>query len=530
MPGLGLGLTPVAVHKTALVPVHWQEKCMLTWREMFALAVSTPTTWCSMMVVTGKAGGTPRRTVDLQPQNRCSVRQTHHVPSPFHLADHVPQGTKKTVTDAWNRYHSVAIREEYRHFTTCITPWGRYRYKVTPQGFLASGDAYTQRFDDIIADFQNKVKCVDEICMWANSSSKFQACTWFDICVRNSITLNPKKFQFVQDVDFAGPTITSTNKRPSAKFLDATRNFPTPTDITVARAMFGLINQGTLTFALTQQMKPFRALLKPSTPFIWTDELDKVFHQSKEITIEKMKDGVRLFDLDRPTCLPTDWSVDGIGFCMMQKYCQCVLKTPACYNDGWKLCLVGSRFTHPTESRKNLGPNAASRHPNGQPSRLPLPGEPPELLIDHLNTMVSRQDNLASLKSVSTVVTWDMVREATASNATLLNLIHHLETGFPDDIRELSAALRPFLRYAASLFVVDDVVLLGQRIIIPPVLRTSILNAFHAVHQSVSAMRARAMDSVYWPDITVDIARVRDQFATSIRYYTPRLPFPNNLQ
>ncbi|CAC5380508.1 unnamed protein product [Mytilus coruscus] len=51
------------------------------------------------------------------------------------------------------------------------------------------------------------------------------------------------------------------------------------------------------------------------------------------------------------TCLATDCSVDGIGFFLMQKYCQCSSKTHTCCNDGWKLCLVGSRFTHPAESR-----------------------------------------------------------------------------------------------------------------------------------------------------------------------------------
>jgi hypothetical protein len=610
--------TPTAIHKPALVPVHWQDKVYADLERDVRIGVlervspNTPTKWCSRMVVTGKADGTPRRTVDLQPLNRCSVRQTHHVPSPFHLADRVPQGTKKTVTDAWNGYHSVPIREEDRHYTTFITPWGRYRYKVAPQGFLASGDAYNQRFDAIIADFMNKVKCVDDTCMWANSieTAFFQACEWFDLCVRNGITLNPKKFQFAQDVvDFAGLTITLTNIRPSAKFLDAIRDFPTPTDITGARAWFGLINQGAYAFAMAQQMKPFRSLLKPSTPFVWTDELDKVFLQSKKIIIEEMKEGVRLFDPDRTTCLATDWSVDGIGFFMMQKYCNCVPKTPACCSDGWKLCLVGSRFTHPAESRyapiegealavvyalhqtryyvlgckdlivatdhkpllqilndrcltditnrrllnlkektlgyrftivhvpgkKNLGPDAASRHPASQPIRLSLPGEPLEL--DHPSTTtLPRHDTLSSLyqrskdddtardisivatasnvlKSISTVVTWDMVREATASDETFLDLIHHLETGFPDDARELPAALRPYHRYAASLCVVDGVVLLGHRIVIPPALRMPILNALHAAHQGVSVMRARAMDSVYWPDYTVDISRVRDQCA-----------------
>lgn len=93
--------TPVAVHKPALVPIHWQDKVYADLERDVRIGVleqvsqNTPTTWCSRMVVTSKADGTPRRTVDLQPQNRHSVRQTHHVPSPFHLADRVPQGMKK---------------------------------------------------------------------------------------------------------------------------------------------------------------------------------------------------------------------------------------------------------------------------------------------------------------------------------------------------------------------------------------------------------------------------------------------------
>ncbi len=37
-------------------------------------------------------------------------------------------------------------------------------------------------------------------------------------------------------------------------------------------------------------------------------ELDALFKQSKEIIISEMKEGVRLFDTSRPTCLATDWS------------------------------------------------------------------------------------------------------------------------------------------------------------------------------------------------------------------------------
>ena len=116
--------TPVAVHKPALVSIHWQDQLYSDLERDFRIGVlervnqNTCITGCSRMVVTSKANGTPKRTVDLQPLYRHSVRQAHHVPSPFHLADRVQQGMKNTVADAWNGYHSVSIREEDRHITT----------------------------------------------------------------------------------------------------------------------------------------------------------------------------------------------------------------------------------------------------------------------------------------------------------------------------------------------------------------------------------------------------------------------------
>ena len=71
--------TPTAVHKPAIVPIHWQNKEDLERDVRIGVLErvdpNTSTTWCSRMVVTCKADGTLRRTVDLQPQNRHSVRQ-----------------------------------------------------------------------------------------------------------------------------------------------------------------------------------------------------------------------------------------------------------------------------------------------------------------------------------------------------------------------------------------------------------------------------------------------------------------------
>ena len=102
---------------------------------------------------------------------------------------------------------------------------------------------------------------------------------------------------------------------------------------------------------MTETMAPFRALLKPSTPFYWDDALQKLFNNAKTEIVEQIQNGVRMFEKSRVTCLATDWSKTGIGYFLSQKHCQCSDITPTCCPDGWKLILAGSRFTKPEESR-----------------------------------------------------------------------------------------------------------------------------------------------------------------------------------
>ena len=238
-------VTPRAVHKPVPVPLHWHEEvkqqlesdCRLGVIER--VPVGTPVTWCSPMVVVPKHDGSPRRTVDMQALNDASVHQTHHTESPFHLASRVPHNTKKTVLDAWNGYHSVALRPEDSHYTTFITPWGRFRYLAAPMGYLAAGDAYTHRYDKVIAEVKDVLKCVDDALLHDVDLEKnfWKTCSYISLCGKNRITFNPKKFQFGQDeVRFAGFEITKSHMRPQREYLQAILDFPKPTDITGVRS------------------------------------------------------------------------------------------------------------------------------------------------------------------------------------------------------------------------------------------------------------------------------------------------------
>ena len=351
---------PVAHHNPIPVPLHWQEEVKAGLDQDVSLGVlepvpvGEPVTWCHRMVVCAKKNGKPRRTVDFQALNLHATRETHHTQSPFHQARSIPSNTKKTVFDCWNGYHSVPLHEDDRHLTTFITPWGRYRYKTAPQGYIASGDGYSRRFDEIVSHVPNKTKCIDDTLLWADNldQSFFQAVDWLNLCGHNGIILNPDKFVFGADtVEFAGFEITPSCVRPCKQYLDAIRNFPIPANITDVRSWFGLINQVSYAFAATERMLPFRQLLQPGTPFQWTDELHTLFEESKSVIISEIEEGVRIFDKSKPTCLATDWSKSRIGFWLFQKHCQCPSPEPFCCRTGWKITLVGSRFTHAAESR-----------------------------------------------------------------------------------------------------------------------------------------------------------------------------------
>ena len=351
---------PVAHHKPTPVPVHWQQDVYAGLDQDVQLGViepvpvGTPVTWCHKMVVIPKKSGKPRRTVDLQALNKYAVRETHHTESPFHQARAVPPNTVKTVSDAWNGYHAILLHEDDRHMTTFITPRGRFRYRVAPQGYIASGDGYTRRFDEIITDVPRKTKCVDDTLMWDGSIEEafFHTVDWLDLCGRNGVSLNPTKFVFAKEtVEFAGFEITSNSVRPAPRFLQSIRDFPTPKNVTDIRSWFGLVNQVSYAFAAAQRMQPFRDLLKPGNVFEWNDHMDSLFNESKAIILEEIREGVEIYDKTRPTCLATDWSKEGLGSWLLQKHCNCEPIKPLCCKTGWKVTLVGSRFTSSAESR-----------------------------------------------------------------------------------------------------------------------------------------------------------------------------------
>ena len=355
------GVNHPAVYTPIPVAFHWKKKVKADLDRDVRLGIiekvpqGEVSEWCSRMVITRKANGKPRRTIDFQELNRSTLREIHHTPSPINLVAQIPAGKIKTVMDAWNGYHSLMLDEESRELTTFITEWGRYRYLRGPQGFHGTGDAYTRRFDDITSGEERYLRCVDDGLLWDDS---IEDAFWhtFDhvkLCADNGIVFNPEKFRFGREtIEFAGFEVTKDGYRPANHIIDDIKNFPVPRSTTDVRSWFGLVQHVAYSFSETSVMEPLRDLQSKKKPFYWDDNLTAAFQKSKEEIVRLICEGVKAYDLSKHTCLATDWCKEGVGFSLMQKHCKCSgLPDPNCGKGHWRLVYAGSKRTNGSQKR-----------------------------------------------------------------------------------------------------------------------------------------------------------------------------------
>ena len=386
---------PIAVHRPAVIPLHWKEAVQEGLLRDVRLGViervplNTPVKWQSRMHITPKHSGEPRRTVDYQAINSVSPRQTHHTPTPWHLVSSIPEGMHKSCFDAFHGYHSLKLASEQdKDATTFITEWGRFRYKTCPQGFLSAGDAYTDRMDRLLQGMERQRRCVDDTLLYDKTieESFYRACEFLDICGNNGVTLNPKKFKFAEEeVEYLGFNVTKSGVKPTKSFMDSIMNFPTPTNLTDVRSWYGAIAQVSYAFASSPVMIPFRHLLSSKASFSWSPELEVAFMASKQEVVRQCEMGVRTFDPSLPTAMATDWCKTGMGFWLTQKRCNCTTVRPGCCTTGWQTVYVGSRFCSSAETRYHpICGEAAAAAWGVEKCRFFLLGNPNFLLcLDH---------------------------------------------------------------------------------------------------------------------------------------------------
>ena len=155
--------------------------------------------------------------------------------------------------------------------------------------------------------------------------------------------------------------------------------------------------------------------------------------------------------------------------------------------------------------KSNFFSDAVSRKPNkyAEIASLGLMGEEDLLEESYVTAIADDVDRFVA-------VTWERVREESLVDPEITALVQIIRKGFPATKKEMPSGTAEFWDVRDELLVSDGVALYMDRVVIPQRLRTKVISNLHSAHQGTSGMCARARSIVYWPGISRDIEKARD--------------------
>ena len=97
---------------------------------------------------------------------------------------------------------------------------------------------------------------------------------------------------------------------------------------------------------------------------------------------------------------------------------------------------------------------------------------------------------------------WDKIAKYTKEDPILSDVCHALEFGW-DSARAQS--LKPYYHFRAEIAEVDGVLMKGNKIIVPDLLKEEMLSKIHEGHMAIVKCQERARRVLYWPGISKDV-------------------------
>uniref|UniRef100_A0A803KB09 Gypsy retrotransposon integrase-like protein 1 n=1 Tax=Xenopus tropicalis TaxID=8364 RepID=A0A803KB09_XENTR len=549
---------PPVIHGCRKIPYAIMDKFKQTLTELketgVVSLVTVPTPWVNSLVITEKKNGNLRVCLDPRDLNKAIKRQHYSISTPEDVRSKLNGKKFFTILDEKDGYWQVVLDEKSSLLCTFNTPWGRYKFNRLPFGIKSASEVFQQKNSEAFGDIEGTHIIADDMIIAASTKQEHDDILnkVMERARKLNVKFNKDKIQYlVKEVKYMGHIISSDGVKPDDSKISAILNMPPPQD------KKGLMRFLGMTRYLAQYIPkeasltaPLRMLLKKDILWQWGPEQDKALNLLKSSLTQAPV--LSYFDPAKQLEIQADASKDGLGACLMQERKPIVYVSRALSRAEQNYAQIEKELLAIVFATKKFhqyiyGANvkvqsdhkplqAILSRPIGQaPARLQrmllqlqkydisVSYTPGKLMAiaDTLSRAVDIKstDNGEELFDEKVVYAMQstealspkllqMLKVETQKDDTLQAVKDMHTQGWPQRKKQVPSIIHQYWPIRHTFSIVDDLLMSGDRVVIPKGSRAEMLRRLHSAHQGMQRSKARARLIMCWPGMSKDIEQM----------------------
>ncbi|XP_060804322.1 uncharacterized protein K02A2.6 [Amyelois transitella] len=544
-------------HKPIPIPHAFKEKVDEELRKLEREGVITKvesSKWGTPLVPVVKDNGKLRLCANYKITVNKYIKDVNHpLPRIDDIFSALQGGEKFTKLDLRNAFNQLLLDNSTGELLAWSTSKGIFKLNRLPYGTKPASSIFQAKMEKILLGAKGVVNFIDDVLV-TGCNDEDHLNNLKEVLKRFKevgIRLNKSKCLFFQnEINYLGHIISKEGLKKDPAKLEAIINAPVPNNVTEVRSWIGMVGYySKFVPQLSVKLKPMYDLLQKDRKFIWTKVCNDSFEQVKK---EIVSDNILIhFNRDLPLRLSCDASQNGIGAVLSHilpdgtdRPISFISRVYSKAEKGYSMIhkealaiywavqkfyqyLVGSKFELQSDHKplqalfgehKSLPQMAAGRLQRWSTflsgfnytfkyikgmhnviadcmSRLPLQN----------NSCIKQTNEYEYINLVAdqNIVNLDLVRSETRKDPILSSVFNMIRYGFPKFTQNNS--LKPYLQKKNELYIDQNVIMWGYRVVIPEKLRSHLLKELHSTHEGIVKMKCNARSYFWWPGLDMQI-------------------------
>ena len=565
-------------YKARTVPFALKERIEKELGCLQAVGIISPvhsSEWAAPIVPVVKQDGSVRICGDYKlTANRVITLESYPIPRIEELFASLSGGVKFSKLDLKNAYLQLELEKNCKQYTTINTHKGLFHYNRLPFGIASAPAIFQRAIETLLQGIPYTCAYFDDIVVTGKTDDEHlqNLQLVFQKLESVGLKLNKEKCVFMApSIEYLGHQIDKDRLHPTDEKVTCIKQAPTPSTITELKAFMGLLNYyGKFIPNLATVLAPLYRLLQKDTKWNWGRDQQEAFKCAKEL----LQSSTLLvhYDPKRQLVLTCDASPFGVGAVLahvmddgserpvgyasrslsqaekgysqldkealaivfgVTKFNSYLYGRPfTIYSDHKPLMyLFGEHKGIPTMASARVlrwavtlsayqysiryKPGSEVCHADAL-SRLPIPSSDTDCIPGSIIGLIDFMS--------STPMSSELVKKHTQRDPVLSRVCQFVLKGWTE--KKLGEPFFPYESRKYELGVQDGVLLWGSRIVVPPRMRSCVLDELHETHQGIVKMKGLARGYVWWPGMDSDIEKLVKSCNTCqvIRHFPPTAP------